>query len=107
PRYVWKRADRASCSQRPPCPPGWRAPPLRLRRGHAAAAPAVGGWARRPARDLPDALPPRSLARPAGDAEDVRPARPPGAAHGLRAAGPRRSLPRVPARDRTAAVPVR
>ena len=44
---------------------------------------------RRPPRDLPHALPRRSLPRPAGDAEDVRSARSRGADHDLRADGPR------------------
>ena len=48
--------------------------PVRLRRGHAAPAAALGRPAG-PRRRLPHALPRRPLARPAGDAEDVRPAR--------------------------------
>ena len=52
-----------------------------------------------PRRDLPHAPPRRPLARPAGDAEDVRPARPRGAARRLRAARHAR-----PARDRSRGV---
>ena len=48
---------------------------VRLRRGHAAPAAAQRRAARH-RRGLPHALPRRPLARPAGDAEDLRPARP-------------------------------
>ena len=65
----------------------WRPAAVRLRRGHAAAAPALD----RPAgarRDLPHPLPPGPLARRDRDAQDVRPARARAAAYRLRAAGP-------------------
>ena len=81
----------ASAARRRAARPPWRrAAAVRLRRGHAAPAAALGGRARRPAGGLPHALPRRPLPRPAGDAEDVRAARPRGAAHDLRPAGPRR-----------------
>ena len=63
---------------------------VRLRRGHAAPAPALDRPAG-PRGDLPDPFPRRPLPRAAGDAEDVRPARARGAAHDLRPArAPRR-----------------
>ena len=89
-------ARRARCRPRSAGAPsllvrrGRRAASLRLRRGNAAAAPGLGGRARRPARGLLHALPRRPLPRPAGDAEDVRAARARGADHVYGPAGSRR-----------------
>ena len=62
--------------------------PLRLRRGHPAPAAALGRAAG-PRRRLHHPLPRRPLARPARDAQDVRPARARAAADDLRPARPR------------------
>ena len=84
-------APRARCRRRAAgCPrsllrAGRRPPPVRLRRGHPAAAAALGRAAR-PRRDLRHPLPPRPLARAARDAQDVRPARAREAAGDLRPA---------------------
>ena len=107
PRHVGQCADRTARAKRPSRAAGRRAPALRLRRGHAAPAPALDGRARRSARDLPHALPRRPLPRPAGDAEDVRAPRPRRAAHRLRAAGSARPLRRAPAGLRQAHLPAR
>ena len=61
-----------------------RSHPARLRRGHAAAAAALAGRARRPRRRALQPLPRRSRARPAGPAQDLRPARPRAGARALR-----------------------
>ena len=85
-----------------------RAAALRLRRGHAAPAPALVVGLVDLARDLPHPLPCRPLPRPAGDAEDVRAARPRGPAHALRAAaGSRDLLGDAPAHLRPAHLPRR
>ena len=63
-------ADRAARA------PRRRAAALRLRRGHAAPAAPLDARADRPPRGLPHPLPRRPLPRAAGDAEDVRAARP-------------------------------
>ena len=70
-------------------PPRRRPHPVRLRRGDAATARAIGR-ADGADRGVPDPLPRRSLARPPGAAEDVRPARPRAAARDPRAPGPAR-----------------
>ena len=74
-----------------------RPDPVRLRRGHPAAAAALGRAARA-RRDLHHPLPPRPLARAARDAQDVRPARARAAADGLRPAGPAGAARRACAR---------
>ena len=96
PRHGRLDADRSSRSFRHARPPGRREAALRLRRGHAAAAPALGRRPRRAARDLPDPLPRRPLPRPARNAEVVRAPRPRGAADPLRPTGPRRAAALVP-----------
>ena len=72
-------------------PRRWGAPPVRLRGGHAAADAAVDR-ARPGRRDLPHALPRRSLPRPARPAQDLRPERPAGAASHPRPPGPPRPV---------------
>ena len=67
---------------------------LRLRRGHAAPAAALASACPSVDRGLPHALPRRPLARAAGDAEVLRPARPRRAADRLRAARPARAARR-------------
>ena len=85
------RRHRRLDPDRPPRParaaraPRRRPDPVRLRRGDPAPARQLGR-ADRPDRDLPHPLPRRPLARPAGDAQDVRPARPRPAAGDPRAA---------------------
>ena len=64
-----------------------RSAAVRLRRGHAAPARALGR-AGRARGGVPHPLPRRPRPRPARDAEDVQPPRPRDAADRLRAAGP-------------------
>ena len=74
PRHRRLRAHRAARPARHARAPRRRPPAVRLRRGHAAPARALG----RPDRargDLPHPLPRRPRARAARDAEDLRPAR--------------------------------
>ena len=77
-----------------------RADPVRLRRGHPAAAAALGRAAGR-RRDLHHPLPPRPLARAGRDAQDVRPARARAAADIYGPPGLRRAV-RRPAPDHRA-----
>ena len=105
PRHLGQRADRAPLAARAARPPRRRPAALRLRRGHAAPAAALDRRPRRPARDLPHALPRRPLPRPARDAEDVRAPRPRRAAHDLRAARPARPVRRPAPHLRPAALP--
>src|ERR687885_2089745 len=78
--------DRAARPARHPHAPRRRPAPVRLRRGNTAAAPADGRPARHRGR-LPHPPARRPLARPAGDAQVLRPARPRRAARRLWAAG--------------------
>src|SRR3989304_5471042 len=91
----------------PARPARGRAAALRLRRGDAAPAPALGDRARRAARDLPHALPRRPLPRPAGDAADVLAPGPRAAPHRPRTARARRALRRPQADLREAQLPAR
>ena len=107
PRHLGQRTDRAPLAAGAARPPRRRPAALRLRRGHAAPAAALERRPRRPARDLPHALPRRPLPRPARDAEDVRAPRPRRAAHDLRAARAARPVRRPAPHLRPAAVPAR
>src|SRR5919197_4322825 len=99
-------ADRAAGLARDPDAPRRRPAALRLRRGHPAPAPAHGRAARHRG-GLPHAPARRPLARPARDAQVLRPARPRRAARGLRAAGHRRAHARDAWDLRPPALPVR
>ncbi|CAA9486269.1 MAG: Ribonuclease Z, partial [uncultured Solirubrobacterales bacterium] len=83
--------------------PRWRPPAVRLRRGHAASAPALDGTGR--ARgDLHHPLPRRPCPRPPRHAQDLRSARTRAAAERLRTGGARESVQEPAADARTPTV---
>src|SRR4051794_29230992 len=99
-------ADRAARAAGDSPAPRRRPAAVRLRGGHPAPAPSHGGPARHRGR-LPHAPPRRPLARAAGDAEVVRPARPRRAARRVRAPRDRRAHARDAHRLRPPRLPIR